>query len=91
MEREPPMFRRHVSEVGSKVGKAPDFARDQRRETNHRIKSSTGCVVVEESVASSSSDNRPISTIVFLIAMQTEALPLVDKFQLSEDQNSLFE
>ncbi|KAM7519117.1 hypothetical protein LguiB_018079 [Lonicera macranthoides] len=38
-----------------------------QRETNHRIKSSTGCVAVEESVASSSSDNRPISTIVILI------------------------
>ncbi|KAM7470899.1 hypothetical protein LguiA_009082 [Lonicera macranthoides] len=41
-------------------------------------------------MASSSSDNRPISTIVIVIAMQTEALPLVDKFQLSEDQNSVF-
>ncbi|XP_009621337.1 5'-methylthioadenosine/S-adenosylhomocysteine nucleosidase [Nicotiana tabacum] len=43
--------------------------------------------VKEESAAV---DNRPISTIVFIIAMQTEALPLVNKFQLTEDLDSLF-
>ncbi|KAF8020793.1 hypothetical protein BT93_G1272 [Corymbia citriodora subsp. variegata] len=35
-------------------------------------------------------EKRPISTIVILIAMQTEALPVVNGFQLVEDQNSLF-
>jgi len=34
--------------------------------------------------------NRPISTIVIIIAMQTEALPLVNKFQLTEDLDSVF-
>ncbi|KAG5526757.1 hypothetical protein RHGRI_032873 [Rhododendron griersonianum] len=43
----------------------------------------------EESMASES-EKRPISTIVILIAMQTEALPLVNKFQLKEDQDSVF-
>ncbi|KAF5745391.1 putative mta/sah nucleosidase [Tripterygium wilfordii] len=33
---------------------------------------------------------RPISTIVIIIAMQTEALPLVNKFQLKEDPDSVF-
>ncbi|KAF9619192.1 hypothetical protein IFM89_005746 [Coptis chinensis] len=32
----------------------------------------------------------PIKTIVIIIAMQTEALPLVTKFQLSEDIDSVF-
>ncbi|KAI3728906.1 hypothetical protein L6452_17551 [Arctium lappa] len=36
-----------------------------------------------------SSDNH-ISTIVIIIAMQTEALPLVDTFKLTEDRNSPF-
>ncbi|KAJ8530247.1 hypothetical protein K7X08_037082 [Anisodus acutangulus] len=35
-------------------------------------------------------DNRPISTILIIIAMQTEALPLVNKFQLTEDVDSMF-
>nr|XP_043626728.1 5'-methylthioadenosine/S-adenosylhomocysteine nucleosidase-like [Erigeron canadensis] len=39
---------------------------------------------------SSIDQNRPISTIVIIIAMQTEALPLVNSFQLAEDANSLF-
>ncbi|XP_068645995.1 5'-methylthioadenosine/S-adenosylhomocysteine nucleosidase-like [Aristolochia californica] len=30
-------------------------------------------------------ENKPISTIVIIIAMQTEALPLINKFHLSED------
>ncbi|KAK4742282.1 hypothetical protein SAY87_000283 [Trapa incisa] len=34
--------------------------------------------------------NRPISTVVIVIAMQTEALPLVEKFQLVEDSESPF-
>ncbi|KAF3641991.1 5'-methylthioadenosine/S-adenosylhomocysteine nucleosidase 1 [Capsicum annuum] len=46
--------------------------------------------VKEEPSAVSSVDNRPISTIVFIIAMQTEALPLVNKFQLTEDVDSVF-
>ncbi|GAV60298.1 PNP_UDP_1 domain-containing protein [Cephalotus follicularis] len=35
-------------------------------------------------------EKRPISTIVIVIAMQTEALPLVNKFQLTEDLDSVF-
>ncbi|KAL7098861.1 hypothetical protein ACP275_09G045200 [Erythranthe tilingii] len=33
---------------------------------------------------------RPISNILFIIAMQTEASPLVDKFQLAEEADSVF-
>ncbi|XP_028765665.1 5'-methylthioadenosine/S-adenosylhomocysteine nucleosidase 1 [Neltuma alba] len=33
---------------------------------------------------------RPVSSIVFIIAMQSEALPVVNRFQLTEDTNSLF-
>lgn len=36
------------------------------------------------------SSHPPISTVVIIIAMQTEALPLVNSFQLTEDVNSLF-
>ncbi|XP_020240774.1 5'-methylthioadenosine/S-adenosylhomocysteine nucleosidase 2-like, partial [Asparagus officinalis] len=46
-----------------------------------------------EEIAGDSGDrrDRPISTIVIIIAMQTEAQPLVNKFQLAEDPNeSLF-
>ncbi|KAI0529058.1 hypothetical protein KFK09_001603 [Dendrobium nobile] len=32
---------------------------------------------------------QPISTVVIIIAMQTEALPLVSKFQLSEDTDGI--
>ncbi|KAL8188643.1 hypothetical protein R6Q57_029663 [Mikania cordata] len=39
---------------------------------------------------SSNDQHRPISTIVIIIAMQTEALPLVNAFELTEDVNSLF-
>lgn len=35
-------------------------------------------------------DERPISTILIIIAMQTEALPLVNRFQLKEDLDSVF-
>ncbi|XP_022989062.1 5'-methylthioadenosine/S-adenosylhomocysteine nucleosidase 1-like [Cucurbita maxima] len=35
-------------------------------------------------------NQRPISSILIIIAMQTEALPLVDKFQLKEDVSSVF-
>ncbi|KAF3434667.1 hypothetical protein FNV43_RR21752 [Rhamnella rubrinervis] len=35
-------------------------------------------------------ERRPISTILLIVAMQTEALPLVNKFQLSEDLDSVF-
>ncbi|CAH9056631.1 unnamed protein product [Cuscuta europaea] len=41
-------------------------------------------------LTSSPVDNRPISTIVIVIAMQTEATPLVNKFQLAEDVDSPF-
>ncbi|XP_071715766.1 5'-methylthioadenosine/S-adenosylhomocysteine nucleosidase-like [Rutidosis leptorrhynchoides] len=46
--------------------------------------------VISQHDSSSIPQNRPISTIVIIIAMQTEALPLVDSFQLTEDLNSLF-
>ncbi|KAL9312454.1 hypothetical protein ACSQ67_017906 [Phaseolus vulgaris] len=34
--------------------------------------------------------NKPISNIVIIVAMQTEALPVVNRFQLTEDPNSPF-
>ena len=34
--------------------------------------------------------NRPISNIVIVVAMQTEALPIVNRFQLTEDPHSPF-
>ncbi|KAL0365598.1 UNVERIFIED_CONTAM: COBRA-like protein 1 [Sesamum angustifolium] len=37
-----------------------------------------------------STPNSSISSVLFVIAMQTEALPLVDKFQLAEQSDSLF-
>ncbi|XP_071691460.1 5'-methylthioadenosine/S-adenosylhomocysteine nucleosidase-like [Rutidosis leptorrhynchoides] len=46
--------------------------------------------VINHHDSSSVDQKRPISTIVIIIAMQTEALPLVDSFQLTEDVNSLF-
>ncbi|GAB2225234.1 hypothetical protein Droror1_Dr00006025 [Drosera rotundifolia] len=45
---------------------------------------STGEAIVAEA------EIKPISTVVFIIAMQTEALPLVNRFQLSEDAESVF-
>ncbi|GAB2291988.1 Mutanase [Dionaea muscipula] len=35
-------------------------------------------------------EKKPISTVVIIIAMQTEAMPLVNRFQLSEDVESVF-
>ncbi|KAI8026335.1 5'-methylthioadenosine/S-adenosylhomocysteine nucleosidase 1 [Camellia lanceoleosa] len=46
-------------------------------------------IVLEESVACEP-QNRPISSIVIIIAMQSEALPLVNKFQLKEDLDPVF-
>ncbi|XP_010066237.2 5'-methylthioadenosine nucleosidase isoform X1 [Eucalyptus grandis] len=43
-----------------------------------------------EEAAAGGAEKRPVSTIVILIAMQAEALPVVDRFQLVEDQDSLF-
>lgn len=43
----------------------------------------------EDAVVSQHQD-RPISTVVIITAMQTEALPLVNKFQLTEDLESVF-
>ncbi|KAL8540135.1 hypothetical protein ACS0TY_001647 [Phlomoides rotata] len=37
-----------------------------------------------------STQKRPISNILFIIAMQTEASPLVNKFQLTEEPDSVF-
>ncbi|XP_042429558.1 5'-methylthioadenosine/S-adenosylhomocysteine nucleosidase-like [Zingiber officinale] len=41
--------------------------------------------IEEENLAVKPGGDRPISTILIVIAMQTEALPLVAKFELSED------
>uniref|UniRef100_A0A7N0T8R8 Nucleoside phosphorylase domain-containing protein n=1 Tax=Kalanchoe fedtschenkoi TaxID=63787 RepID=A0A7N0T8R8_KALFE len=35
-------------------------------------------------------EKQPISRILFIVAMQTEALPLVEKFGLTEDSDSVF-
>ncbi|XVF45460.1 hypothetical protein PTKIN_Ptkin02bG0208400 [Pterospermum kingtungense] len=35
-------------------------------------------------------ENHPISSILIIIAMQTEAIPVVNKFQLTENPHSLF-
>ncbi|KAI4342132.1 hypothetical protein MLD38_026789 [Melastoma candidum] len=40
--------------------------------------------------APASSGDQPISSLLIIIAMQTEALPLVTKFQLVEDESSVF-
>ncbi|KAK9165198.1 hypothetical protein Scep_000389 [Stephania cephalantha] len=45
--------------------------------------------VVEEAMVAEV-EKKPVSTIVIIIAMQTEALPLVNKFQLVEDHDSVF-
>ncbi|KAK6916675.1 Nucleoside phosphorylase domain [Dillenia turbinata] len=45
--------------------------------------------VAEETMVSQP-EKKPISTIVVIIAMQTEALPLVNRFQLTEDVDSTF-
>ncbi|XP_068639891.1 5'-methylthioadenosine/S-adenosylhomocysteine nucleosidase-like [Aristolochia californica] len=45
--------------------------------------------VVEEAMVTLQ-EKKPISTIVIIIAMQTEALPLVNKFRLSETPDSPF-
>ncbi|XP_078448331.1 phosphorylase superfamily protein [Wolffia australiana] len=45
---------------------------------------------IERAVGKNEPRNARISTIVIIVAMQTEALPLVNKFQLSEDPNSPF-
>ncbi|XP_074335704.1 5'-methylthioadenosine/S-adenosylhomocysteine nucleosidase-like [Apium graveolens] len=45
---------------------------------------------LETADESLSASNRPISTVLIIIAMQTEALPLVNKFQLSQAVDSVF-
>ncbi|KAK7351911.1 hypothetical protein VNO77_11676 [Canavalia gladiata] len=44
----------------------------------------------ETVVAEPKPEDRPISNIVIVIAMQTEALPVVNRFQLTEDPHSPF-
>ncbi|CAI9764355.1 unnamed protein product [Fraxinus pennsylvanica] len=44
----------------------------------------------EAEVKEESVPQRPISNVVFIIAMKTEASPLVEKFQLTEESNSVF-
>ncbi|KAF5196164.1 5'-methylthioadenosine/S-adenosylhomocysteine nucleosidase [Thalictrum thalictroides] len=46
--------------------------------------------VVEEVMVVAEAEKRHVLTIVIVIAMQTEALPLVTKFQLSQDLDSIF-
>ncbi|OVA04913.1 Nucleoside phosphorylase domain [Macleaya cordata] len=41
--------------------------------------------VAEEAMVANKAEEKPISTIVIVIAMQEEAVPLVNKFNLSED------
>ncbi|KAG9153125.1 hypothetical protein Leryth_012384 [Lithospermum erythrorhizon] len=53
-------------------------------------RSPEGLRIMENKLGEGSMVSRPISNIVFIIAMQTEALPLVNKFELTEDPNSLF-
>uniref|UniRef100_A0A0C9QUC7 TSA: Wollemia nobilis Ref_Wollemi_Transcript_9073_1355 transcribed RNA sequence n=1 Tax=Wollemia nobilis TaxID=56998 RepID=A0A0C9QUC7_9CONI len=45
---------------------------------------------IQDSAPSAESQENPISKILVFIAMQAEALPLVNKFNLSEDEASLF-
>lgn len=45
--------------------------------------------VVEEAMVAEA-EKRPIATIVIIIAMQTEALPQVGRFQLTENLDSVF-
>jgi 5'-methylthioadenosine nucleosidase len=44
----------------------------------------------DEAAAADPYGKKPISTVVIVIAMQTEALPLVNLFQLTEDHDSPF-
>ncbi|KAI8554123.1 hypothetical protein RHMOL_Rhmol05G0073300 [Rhododendron molle] len=44
----------------------------------------------ESSASKETMDNRSISTVVIITTMRTEALPLVNKFQLKEDLNPVF-
>ncbi|KAK1305013.1 5'-methylthioadenosine/S-adenosylhomocysteine nucleosidase 1 [Acorus calamus] len=47
--------------------------------------------VTETTTTTNTDDGKPtISTVVIIIAMQTEALPLVNKFQLSQDHHFVF-
>ncbi|OVA04912.1 Nucleoside phosphorylase domain [Macleaya cordata] len=48
-----------------------------------------GIEVAEETMVAEA-EKRPIVTIVIVIAMQTEALPLVNKFKLSENHDPVF-
>lgn len=47
-------------------------------------------VVATEPMSSSEGDGKPITNIVLIIAMQTEALPLVNRFKLQEEAESVF-
>ncbi|KAJ8767574.1 hypothetical protein K2173_017918 [Erythroxylum novogranatense] len=44
----------------------------------------------EEAMVGSDEECRPISSILIIIAMQTEAMPVVNKFELKEETDSLF-
>ncbi|KAM7257808.1 hypothetical protein ACFE04_013549 [Oxalis oulophora] len=45
---------------------------------------------IDDAVAVASPTEKSISTVVIIIAMQTEALPLVNKFNLTQDHHSPF-
>ncbi|KAJ4962369.1 hypothetical protein NE237_022308 [Protea cynaroides] len=47
-------------------------------------------VEVTEEVKAAETEKKPISSVLFIIAMHKEALPLVNRFQLTEDPDSLF-
>ncbi|KAF9676116.1 hypothetical protein SADUNF_Sadunf09G0104800 [Salix dunnii] len=44
----------------------------------------------EEALVVQDENRKPISSILIIIAMQTEAIPIVNKFQLKEDFDSVF-
>ncbi|KAJ6897381.1 hypothetical protein NC651_023292 [Populus alba x Populus x berolinensis] len=44
----------------------------------------------EEAMVVQDENRKPISSILIVIAMQTEAMPIVNKFQLEEDLDSVF-
>ncbi|XP_057964420.1 5'-methylthioadenosine nucleosidase isoform X2 [Malania oleifera] len=48
-----------------------------------------GSAVAEDAMLAGA-EKRPISSLLLIIAMQTEALPLVNKFQLTKDLDSAF-
>ncbi|XP_077221153.1 5'-methylthioadenosine/S-adenosylhomocysteine nucleosidase-like isoform X3 [Tasmannia lanceolata] len=72
---------------------APQFISksEKRGKSSYKTRSWLSEVAEEEAMGSEQKEEKePISTILIIIAMQKEALPLVNKFQLSEDTDPLF-